>query len=116
MANATPEMPRHIETAYKDAVDNMLFSKRQQWVTTNYAILAYAAIFVVSGYFFSRNDMVRGLLGVLTLLTYLYHLYMLKLLQDAITSFGSRLVWIYRTYFRASRKIASPGELCESHA
>jgi hypothetical protein len=57
MANATPEMPRHIETAYKDAVDNMLFSKRQQWVTTNYAILAYAAIFVVSGYFFSRNDM-----------------------------------------------------------
>ena len=104
MANAPPEMPRHIETAYKDAVDNMLFNKRQQWVTTNYAILAYVAIFVVSGYFFSRNDMVRGLLGVLTLLTYLYHLYMLKLLQDAITSFRSRLVWIYRTYFTAEER------------
>ena len=48
--------------------------------------------------------MVRGLLGVLTLLTYLYHLYMLKLLQDAITSFGSRLVWIYRTYFTAEER------------
>jgi hypothetical protein len=99
MANTTPQMPRHVEAAYKDAVDNIAFNKKQQWAATNYAILVYAAIFVVSANYFSRNDMVRALLGVLTLLTFLYHLYLLKLFQDAITSFRSRLAWIYRTYF-----------------
>jgi len=67
MAITTPEMPRQIGTAYRDAVDNIIFNKKQQWVTTNYAILVYAAIFAVSANFFSRNDMVRALLGVLTL-------------------------------------------------
>lgn len=104
MANTTREMPRHVEAAYKDAVDNIILNKKQQWVTTNYAILVYAAIFVVSANFFSRNDMVRALLGVLTLLTFLYHLYMVKLLQDGITSFRSRLGWIYRTYFTAEEQ------------
>jgi hypothetical protein len=104
MATTTPEMPLHIETAYKDAVDNIIFNKKQQWVTTNYALLVYAAIFVVSANFFSRNDMVRALLGILTLLTFLYHMYMLKLLQDTITSFESRLEWIYRTYFTTDER------------
>ena len=99
MANTTPEMPRHVKTAYKGAVDNMIFNKKQQCVTTNYTILVYAAIFAVSANFFSRNDMVRALLGVLTLLTFAYHLYILKLLEDAITSFRSQLAWIYGTYF-----------------
>jgi hypothetical protein len=49
MANADREMPKHVEAAYKDAVDNILFLKRQQWVATNYALLVYAAIFVISG-------------------------------------------------------------------
>jgi hypothetical protein len=99
MDKTTPEMPRHVAMSYRDAVDNIIFNKKQQWVTTNYAILIYAAIFVVSANFFSRNDMVRGLLGVLTLFTFLYHLYMLKQLQDAITALRSRLAWIYGTYF-----------------
>jgi hypothetical protein len=99
MEKATSEMPRQKAGAYRDAVDNIIFNKKQQWVTTNYSILICAAIFAVSANFFSRNDMVRGLLGVLTLLTFLYHSYMLKLLQDAIKSLRSRLTWIYRTYF-----------------
>ena len=44
MPNAPRQMPRHVEAAYKDAVDNIVFLKRQQWVTTNYAVLIYAAI------------------------------------------------------------------------
>ena len=34
MAITTPEMPRQIGTAYRDAVDNIIFNKKQQWVTT----------------------------------------------------------------------------------
>jgi hypothetical protein len=48
MANSERQMPRHVEAAYKDAVDNTIFLKRQQWVATNYALLVYAAIFVIS--------------------------------------------------------------------
>jgi hypothetical protein len=36
MTNTTREMPRHVEVAYKDAVENIIFNKKQQWVTTNY--------------------------------------------------------------------------------
>jgi hypothetical protein len=46
MANAAQQMPE--QTAYKDAVDNIILLKRQQWLATNYALLVYAAIFVIS--------------------------------------------------------------------
>ena len=39
------QMPPHVQAAYKDAVDNVIFHNRQQWVATNYALLIYAAIF-----------------------------------------------------------------------
>jgi len=50
MANAAQQMPEHVGTAYKDAVDNIIFLKRQQWLATNYALLVYAAIFVISAH------------------------------------------------------------------
>ena len=99
MTNTTSEMPRHVAMAYKDAVDNIMFNKKQQWVTTNYALLIYAAVFVVSANFFSRNDMVRALLGFLTFLTFVYHWYLMNIFQETITKFRSRLAWIYGTYF-----------------
>jgi hypothetical protein len=46
--NPERQMPVHVEAAYKDAVDNIIFLNRQQWVATNYAPLLYAAIFVIS--------------------------------------------------------------------
>ena len=105
MSNGVRQMPGHIEAAYKEVVNNIFFFKRQQWVTTNYTILVYAAIFIVSAKFFSRTDLARGWLGLLTFLTFFYHLYMIKLFQDAITSFRDRLTWIYRSYFSADEQV-----------
>jgi hypothetical protein len=31
------QMPLHVEAAYKDAVDNIISLKREQWAATNYA-------------------------------------------------------------------------------
>jgi hypothetical protein len=104
MSNAVRPMPGHVEVAYKEVVNNIFFIKRQQWVTTNYTILVYAAIFIISARFFTRTDLARGWLGLLTFLTFFYHLYMIKLFQDAITSFRDRLAWIYRTYFSADEQ------------
>jgi hypothetical protein len=104
MSNAVRPMPGHVEVAYKEVVNNIFFIKRQQWVTTNYTILVYAAIFIISARFFTRTDLARGWLGLLTFLTFFYHLYMIKLFQDGITSLRDRLAWIYRTYFSADEQ------------
>jgi hypothetical protein len=61
-------MPGHVEAAYKEVVNNIFFIKRQQWVTTNYTLLVYAAIFIISARFFNRTDLARGWLGLLTFL------------------------------------------------
>jgi hypothetical protein len=45
---------QHAEAAYKAAVDNIIFLKRQQWLATNYALLAYADIFIISAHYFSE--------------------------------------------------------------
>jgi hypothetical protein len=38
MANAAQQMPEHVGAAYKDAADNIIFLKRQQWLATIYAL------------------------------------------------------------------------------
>ena len=104
MENPERQMPVHVEAAYKDAVDNIIFLKRQQWLATNYALLVYAAIFVISAHYFSRTDLARNWLGVLTISTFVIHWYMLHLFQREIEKFRNRLGWIYRTYFSAEER------------
>jgi len=105
MANAAEQMPEHVGAAYKDAVDNILFLKRQQWLATNYALLLYAAIFLISAHYFTRTDIARNWLGVLTIATFIIHWYMLHLFQREIDKFRNRLAWIYRTYFTADERV-----------
>ena len=104
MANAAQQMPEHVEAAYKAAVDNIIFLKRQQWLATNYALLVYAAIFLISAHYFSRTDVARNWLGVLTITTFVIHWCMLHLFQRTIERFRNRLSWIYRTYFSAEER------------
>jgi hypothetical protein len=99
MANSERLMPEHIGAAYRDAVDNIIFLKRQQWLATNYVLLLYAAIFIISAHYFSRTDAARNWLGVLTIGAFGIHWWVLHLLQSAIATFRSRLDWIYSTYF-----------------
>jgi cellobiose-specific phosphotransferase system component IIC len=104
MATAEQKMPRHVETAYKDAVDNIIFLKRQQWVATNYALLVYAAIFVISAQYFQRTDFARNLLGIVAIVAFFIHWYMMFLVQSAIEKFRARLHWIYRTHFNGEEQ------------
>ena len=92
MANAERQMPVNVETAYKDAVDNIIFLKRQQWVATNYALLVYAAIFVISAQYFSRTDFARNALGIVAIATFLIHCYIMFVFQRAIDKFSTALL------------------------
>ena len=93
-----------IKLAYEDAVNNMMFFKRQQWVATNYAILVYAAIFVISAEYFSRTDFARNWLGIIAIATFFFHLYVIYSFDAAISKFRERLDWIYRTYFSGEER------------
>jgi hypothetical protein len=99
MENEGRQMPEHIKLAYEDAVNNMMFFKRQQWVATNYAILVYAAIFVISAEYFSRTDFARNWLGIIAIATFLFHVYVVYSFDAAINKLRERLDWICRTFF-----------------
>ena len=103
-SDADVKMPAHVEVAYKDAVDNIVFLKKQQWQATNYTILVYAAIFLISAHYFSRTDFARNWLGIITIVTFVIHWYMMHLFQSTINKFRDRIVWIYRTYFTAQER------------
>jgi hypothetical protein len=102
MVNAERLMPEHIGAAYRDAADNIIFLKRQQWLATNYVL--YAAIFVISAHYFSRTDVARNWLGVLTIAAFVIHWWMLHSLQRTIATFRSRLDWMYSAYFSAEER------------
>ena len=99
MTNTAQQMPAHVGAAYKDAVDNIIFLKRQQWLATNYVLLLYAAIFVISAQYFSRTDFARNSLGIIAIVTFLIHCCVMFIFQRAIDVFRARLYWIYSTYF-----------------
>jgi hypothetical protein len=105
MTDSARQMPEHVGAAYQDAVDNIRFFKRQQWLATNYALLVYAAIFIISAHYFSRTDFARNLLGLLTIVTFGVHWYMMNVLERAITKFRDRLRWIYKTYFSDDERV-----------
>jgi amino acid permease len=106
MPYAEGEMPRHVEAAYKDAVDNIIFLKRQQWIATNYALLIYAAIFIISAEYFSRTDFARNTLGIIAIATFFIHCYVMASFEHAIEKFRARLYWIYQKYFNADERAA----------
>jgi hypothetical protein len=105
MANAERQMPGHVEAAYRNAVDNIFFLKRQQWLATNYVLLLYVAIFLISAHYFSRTDVARNWLGVITIAAFVVHWWTLHFFQRSIEEFRSRLVWIYRTYFGDEERV-----------
>ena len=104
MANAEREMPTHIGAAYTDAVNNITFLKRQEWIATNYALLIYGAIFVSAAEYFSKTDFARNVLGILAIATFVIHCYVMILFQQAIEKFRGRLYWVYRTYFTSDEQ------------
>ena len=99
MANGERPMPGHVEAAYEEAVGNVLYLKRQQWLATNYALLIYVAIFAISAHYFSRTDAARNWLGVIAIAAFVIHWWMLHSFQRSIEMFRNRLVWVYRSYF-----------------
>jgi hypothetical protein len=96
-------MTKRIEMVYKDAVDNLMFIKREVWRITYYATAAYVALFTaakaIDAEFYDRLVFsgVAIAIGALSGL-------MLKSYADTLEKFRERLAWIYETYFSSNEQ------------
>jgi hypothetical protein len=88
-SNESPQMV----IVHKDAIDNIMFLKQQQWRVTNYAIAIYAAIFAV----FRAYPPVaceRVALAFIVMAVFSYSSYLLAKLQWSMTKYRRRLARI----------------------
>ena len=103
-ASAKIEMPVRIQISYKDAIDNIVFAKKQQWVLTNYVIVTYVAIFAISIKYNPSAD-TKLWLKALVVLAFFYGAYLIFKFQNDLSKLRDRLTYIYATYFTPNERI-----------
>jgi hypothetical protein len=96
-------MSEGVKILYKDAVDNIIFLKRQQWVITNYALVVYAAVVALAK---SANPIESTLLTLVASLACAYGTYCMVHTQLSLTKMRTRLAYVYQNFFAADERSA----------
>jgi hypothetical protein len=101
-----PNFPEQVSALYQDAVDNLRFSKQQQWNITYYALLVYAAVFVLQdeAVFLTHRDKV--FLTIIAGFGFLFSVFMLCDLQDRMKTFRGRIDRVHEEYLTAKQRSA----------
>jgi hypothetical protein len=102
--SAKIEMPVRVQISYKEAIDSIVFAKKQQWVFTNYVVVIYAAIFAISIRYHPSGD-TKIWLKVLVVLAFFYGAYLIFKLQYDLSKLRDRLTYIHATYFTPNERI-----------
>jgi hypothetical protein len=82
-------MSPQIANIHKSIYDAINFSKKQQWVITNYVVLVYGAIFGLSKYF--ANPIEKAGLSLLALVAWVYAVWLLILIQKDLGTYREQL-------------------------
>ena len=96
------EMSPQGQLLYKQIMDNMTFIKRQQWATTNYAVLIYAAIV----YLHEKASKLDSALSVVAVLTAIFAIGLLVWFQCDLRSLRKRVERADNSYFNDAEKFA----------
>lgn len=106
---AKPPMPPHVQTAYKDAIDNIMYSKKLMFDYTYYAVLLYGAVYAL-GDRISKSSLpfnYRYLVFGLVVMIFVLHTAQLLYNQHWIGELRKRLAakgGIYDTYFEPEER------------
>ena len=100
----TGDFPDRVSALYHDAVESLRFYKQQQWSVTNYALLIYAAIFVLRSETILRTCEAKAILVLLVILTWLASAGVVSQLERRIRSVRRRVDKLHWGYF-------TPGEI-----
>lgn len=103
---ATNNFPPRLQVFYQDCADNIRFLKQQQWRVTNYALLIYAAVYLLHSELSVKACEVKAGLSVLLALAWLFSLFVLYQLERSMDRFRDRIDWIYRERFTEKEQVA----------
>ena len=95
-----PDMKPHVAQSYKDACDNLIYLKKEQFQVTYYTWLVLAAVYILSR---ALSDMKILLVGG-TCAVGLFSLAVIVYFQFAVERHRSRLAHIYVDYFTENER------------
>jgi hypothetical protein len=102
---AEPEQITAIATnIHRRLFDDIEFSKRQQWVITNYVILVYAGMFYLAGYFKEHADCAKILLSLLAFVAGAYAAFLLSKMQSDMGRYREKLESAHKAWLTADEK------------
>ena len=93
------EIPERLTLVFQQASENVWFLKQQQWRVTNYALLAYAALFVLRHYD-AVNPTPTDIWAfrACLLAAAVFHIALLINLQFGLQKFRARIRELYKYY------------------
>jgi hypothetical protein len=92
------QMPQRIEIVYRDALDNISFTKKQQWIVAGYALSVHVATLAIWKQA-APSVCLRILLTAAIVLAALYGVVVLVGFAQGLDKWRGRLRWIYDRYF-----------------
>lgn len=95
-----------ISNLHKDAIDNIIFLKKQQWRATYYSVLLVAAIYAIAATNKPIAPNERAGLLVAICLMVLASLVLLYRMQGSLHKYRIRLSWLYQNFFSAEQREA----------
>jgi hypothetical protein len=92
-------MPKRIEMVYQDALNNIGFIKKQEWIIAGYGLTIHAAAVALWNQFGSSLASLQCFLTVATVAAAIYGILVLVGFAQGLIKWRKRLDWIYRNYF-----------------
>jgi hypothetical protein len=93
-----PEIPKRIEIVYRDALDNINFIKKQEWIVAGYGLTVHAAAIAIWKQY-ELHTCLRRVLTATIVLAAIYGIAVLIGYAQGLTKWRRRLNWIYQNYF-----------------
>jgi hypothetical protein len=89
-------MSEGVKILYKGAIDNVIFLKRQQWIITNYSLVAYAAVVALAK---NATAVEKTILVLLAVAASFYAVSCMLHTQHTLGKLRASIDHIYRTHF-----------------
>jgi hypothetical protein len=99
-----PEMPKRIEIVYQEALDNISFIKKQEWIVAGYGLTIHAAVVAIWKQF-PCTIWLQAALTCAAILAASYGLAVLHRYAQGLYKWRKRLKWIYKNHFEESERI-----------
>ena len=97
------QMPTRIEIVYRDALENISFTKKQEWIVAGYGLTIHAAVVAIK-HQFQPALCLQIVLTCAASLAALYGLAVFGCYAQGLAKWRRRLDWIYANHFEGAER------------